>query len=102
MSCPSCIAGEVLNGEPTGVNDAFQDAYFAAGKGTSTTAVILFSDIFGLPLKNCKLLADKFAKDLGCDVWVPDMFNGKQVFQAKIAAFHLVCKQATPRSLLDP
>jgi len=53
-------------------------AYFAAGSDAtqSTKAVLLLTDVFGLPLKNSKILADVFAKEVGCDVWVPDMFNG--------------------------
>ena len=39
-------------------------------------AIVLLTDIFGLPLGNCKLMADRFAQELGCDVWVPDLFDG--------------------------
>lgn len=40
-------------------------------------AVFLFTDIFGLNLVNSKLMADRFSKELGCDVWVPDLFGGE-------------------------
>ena len=39
-------------------------------------AIVLLTDIYGLPLGNCKLMADRFAQELGCDVWVPDLFDG--------------------------
>jgi len=39
-------------------------------------AIILLTDVFGLPLGNPKLLADGFAKEVGLDVYVPDMFAG--------------------------
>ncbi|KAJ7167880.1 Alpha/Beta hydrolase protein [Mycena filopes] len=79
MSCPDCFRGAVLDGEPTGVI-ADQGAYFAAAPegstGTNKRAIVLLTDIFGLPLKNSKILADSFAERLKCDVWVPDFFNG--------------------------
>ncbi|KAJ7044082.1 dienelactone hydrolase [Mycena alexandri] len=75
MSCPNCFKGAVLDGQPTGIIS--QDgAYFAAGNGDTTRAIVLLTDIFGLPLKNSKILADSFAQHLGCDVWVPDVFAG--------------------------
>ncbi|KAG6840738.1 hypothetical protein C0991_004756 [Blastosporella zonata] len=79
MSCPECLTGEFLPGEPTGVLST-QGAYLAAGPvQPSKRAIVLLTDIFGLPLKNCKIIADHFAKELGCDVWVPDYFAGRPV-----------------------
>lgn len=90
--CPRCKEGSLLSGEPTGSIVAdFQSAYFAPapepqteGAGPSSesgdskkSTVLLLTDAFGLPLKNCKIMADELAKRLGCDVWVPDYFNGK-------------------------
>ena len=82
MSCPDCFKGVTLDGEPTGTISKFSntgiDAYFAAGPEGSdpTKAVVLLTDVFGLPLKNSKILADSIAREVGCDVWVPDLFNG--------------------------
>ncbi|KAJ7134587.1 dienelactone hydrolase endo-1-3,1,4-beta-D-glucanase [Mycena epipterygia] len=76
MSCPNCFKGSVLEGEPTGVISEVEGAYFVTG-GTSERAIILLTDIFGLPLKNSKILADNFAHTLKCDVWVPDIFAGR-------------------------
>lgn len=72
-----------MSGEPAGrILGDFHGAYFspapsadAADRGKFT--VLLLTDAFGLPLKNCKIMADELAKRLGCDVWVPDYFNGK-------------------------
>jgi len=67
----------VLDGEPTGIISSIDGAYFASGPdGTTKRAIILLTDIFGLPLKNSKILADNFALQLRCDVWVPDFFAG--------------------------
>ncbi|KAF7365251.1 DLH domain-containing protein [Mycena venus] len=98
MSCPDCFTGSVLVGEPTGVISNIDGAYFANGgnsESESKRAIILLTDIFGvieplltknsaltsrcyegLKLKNPKVLADQFALNLKCDVWVPDLFAG--------------------------
>jgi len=77
MSCPDCTAGQILPGEPAGTLST-QGAYFAssASEEPSKRAIILLTDVFGLPLKNCKIIADHLAKELGYDVWVPDIFAG--------------------------
>lgn len=82
MSCPRCAEGFVLPGEPSGaIQLDFSGAYLATRKpgecaSEGKRAVILLTDVFGLPLKNCKLIADEVAKRLQCDVWIPDYFNG--------------------------
>jgi len=81
MSCPDCTKGDVLPGEPTGsINTEFQGAYFSPAPESSSAnkryTVLLLTDAFGLPLKNCKIMADEMAKRLECDVWIPDYFNG--------------------------
>ena len=87
MACPNCAEGAFLPGEPTGtINPDFQGAYYAPGPlsdGTSTSntsrlSVLLLTDAFGLPLKNCKIMADDLAKRLECDVWIPDYFAGNR------------------------
>ncbi|EDR01792.1 dienelactone hydrolase endo-1,3,1,4-beta-D-glucanase [Laccaria bicolor S238N-H82] len=80
MSCPRCIQGFILPGEPTGTfQPDFHNAYLAPAPNgkPSKRAVFLFTDIFGLPLQNPMIMADTIAKELGCDVWVPDYFKGK-------------------------
>ncbi|TFK22946.1 dienelactone hydrolase endo-1,3,1,4-beta-D-glucanase [Coprinopsis marcescibilis] len=86
MSCPKCIEGSVLPGEPTGsIQPDFQGAYLApapansGSNGAKNFSIVFLTDGFGLPLKNCKILADKLASDLGCDVWVPDYFAGRPI-----------------------
>lgn len=79
MSCPDCTTGGILPGEPTG-HISSQGAYFAAAPSDSPNpkhTIILLTDGFGLNLKNSKILADNFAKELRCDVWVPDYFDGQ-------------------------
>lgn len=75
MSCEHCVAGEFLPGEPKGTLLPDNSAYYAEG-ADKTRAIIFLTDIFGLPLVNCKIMADRFAEEVGCDVWVPDLFEG--------------------------
>jgi hypothetical protein len=89
MTCPNCAEGFVLPGDPTGsIQPEYDGAYHAvAPMGESKQAVVLLTDGFGLELKNCKILADKLSRRLGCDVWVPDYFKGEQrLFVAKCIA----------------
>ncbi|KAJ6612648.1 dienelactone hydrolase endo-1,3,1,4-beta-D-glucanase [Mycena sp. CBHHK59/15] len=82
MSCPDCTTGAFLPGEPAG-SFGLHGAYYTPGPAETasqtenTRAIILLTDAFGLPLRNCKLIADKLAQRLACDVWVPDLFAGK-------------------------
>ena len=84
MSCPECLTGGFLPGEPTG-SISTQGAYLAPAPGDSTEsskgAICLLTDAFGLDLKNCKISADNLAKELKCDVWVPDYFAGNPSIQ---------------------
>jgi hypothetical protein len=83
MSCPDCVKGNILPGEPTGeyLTKSYggADAYLAAapaGSNAGGRAVVILTDIFGLPMKNPRIIADRLAKELECDVWVPDYFAG--------------------------
>ncbi|KAG6899263.1 hypothetical protein C0993_011865 [Termitomyces sp. T159_Od127] len=85
MSCPDCLTGDILPGEPTGAY-SIQGAYLAQAPDSSRNpyrAILLLTDAFGLPLKNSKVLADKFATELQCDVWVPDYFEDDLFFGRK-------------------
>jgi dienelactone hydrolase len=61
-----------------------QDYFTAAPNDATerTKAIILLTDIFGLPLPNPKIVADQLAEQVGVDVWAPDLFNGKPIADA--------------------
>ncbi len=80
MSCPDCYKGAALSGQPKGALSDVNGAYLASSPTGSSHAVVLLTDIFGLGLPNPKLLADFFSEQLGCDVWVPDLFDGEIFF----------------------
>lgn len=79
-SCENCKKGYIIPGEPTGT--MVDGAYFrTAPSGTeSKSAIVLLTDIFGLPLINSKIIADLLAEKTGFDVWVPDLFDGACYF----------------------
>lgn len=79
-SCENCKKGYIIPGEPTGT--MVGGAYFrTAPSGTeSKSAIVLLTDIFGLPLINSKIIADLLAEKTGFDVWVPDLFDGACYF----------------------
>lgn len=79
--CEHCTQGYVVPGEPTG--RMVDGSYFSPAPEdlkTKARAIVVFTDIFGLPLQNCKIIADALAARVGCDVWVPDLFNGASGF----------------------
>jgi len=86
MSCPRCHEGSILSGEPKGTvkTGILGNSYFSPAPAveantpdvTLKKAILLLTDVFGLSVNNCKVIADEFAKQLGCDVWVPDYFMG--------------------------
>ncbi|KAI0283912.1 dienelactone hydrolase endo-1,3,1,4-beta-D-glucanase [Russula aff. rugulosa BPL654] len=78
MSCTYCYKGFALPGEPKGT--IVGRDYFTAAPNDATQrtkAIVLLTDIFGLPLPNPRIVADHLAEQVGVDVWVPDYFNGK-------------------------
>ncbi|KAH8104516.1 dienelactone hydrolase endo-1,3,1,4-beta-D-glucanase [Cristinia sonorae] len=80
MVCEQCGQGFVMSGEPQG--RMVDDAYLHEGSNKSR-AIIFLTDIFGLPLVNCKIMADKLSKELDCDVWIPDLFAGRPPMNAE-------------------
>ncbi|KZV80685.1 dienelactone hydrolase endo-1,3,1,4-beta-D-glucanase [Exidia glandulosa HHB12029] len=86
MVCENCIKGFELTGTPEGSIQP-DGSYFhprpADSDAPTTSAVIFFTDVFGLKLNNPKVLADKMAKEIGVDVWVPDLFHGKPPFKVE-------------------
>jgi len=80
MACERCTQGDTLPGTPTGTITS-NKAYLAAAPEPSSHAIVLLTDAFGLPLVNCKIIADNLSKELACDVWVPDIFDGDPLME---------------------
>ncbi|KAH7102112.1 alpha/beta-hydrolase [Auriculariales sp. MPI-PUGE-AT-0066] len=74
----------LMKGEPTGtmVKIGGVDTYVARPphiKKGCKEAILFLTDIFGLPLPNNKLLADRFARETSLPVYVPDYLNGDPI-----------------------
>ena len=91
MSCTYCYKGFVLPGEPKGTMVG-QDYFTAAPNDATqrTKAIVLLTDIFGLPLPNPRIVADHLAEQVGVDVWVPDYFNGASLITS-VRSCYLWC-----------
>lgn len=75
--CQHCyeLPGE-LQGETTGsVKDVGGVQSYVTGSGKAT--IVYATDIFGLGIKNPKIIADALAKESGFRVVVPDVFEGE-------------------------
>lgn len=83
MSCENCFKGYILPGDPTGsmIGTAYHRSAPASPSGTDASkhAIILLTDIFGLAIKNPRIIADLLSEKVGVDVWVPDVFNGAPI-----------------------
>ncbi|KAG2145889.1 Alpha/Beta hydrolase protein [Suillus clintonianus] len=108
MSCPDCNRGSILEGVPTGSFTEIDGvkAYLASSTGDANgrqggRAIFLLSDGFGLPLVNSHLLADKFSKELSCDVWIPDLFNGEPILDSNEMTESLMPKRPRTWALWD-
>ncbi|KAG8891657.1 hypothetical protein FRC00_013316 [Tulasnella sp. 408] len=96
--CPDCLSGYILPGEPSGemikAVSSSPEAYLSskhtkASEGGQKKAIVLLTDVFGLPLVNCKILADAFNERVGVDVYVPDLFKGgPPITMEELQPFH--------------
>ena len=55
------------------------NVYHAKGAENATSSILYIHDAFGWKLINNRLLCDKFAKETGFDVYMPDFYDGLQV-----------------------
>eukprot|EP01119_Soliformovum_irregulare_P008405 TRINITY_DN21523_c0_g1_i1.p1 TRINITY_DN21523_c0_g1~~TRINITY_DN21523_c0_g1_i1.p1 ORF type:complete len:259 (-),score=41.83 TRINITY_DN21523_c0_g1_i1:48-824(-) len=75
-----CGKGYIHKGTPIGreITIAGRKTY-ATGDETSSVAIYIIHDVFGIVINNIRVLADKYAKLTGAMVYVPDFFNGDHV-----------------------
>ena len=84
MSLKQCCAtGSLHSGTPTGRLDKVHglDCYVAdAPSGAqSKGVVVIIPDAFGIALPNNRILADAYAKQTNCTVFLPDFMGGTLV-----------------------
>lgn len=78
MSCPDCFRGSVHDhkGQAKGQESELhgRKVYIAAPTSSSSNStIVFFTDAFGLGLINNKILADRYARESGHRVVVPDV-----------------------------
>lgn len=81
MPCNECIKGSIHAGKPIGSIEKVHglDTYVVGNRTNPRAVVVVYSDIFGLPLPNNKLLADAYARSGEYLVYLPDFFKGDPV-----------------------
>ncbi|KAF2811280.1 alpha/beta-hydrolase [Mytilinidion resinicola] len=79
-SC-ECIKGTIHKGLPQGTEETLHglNTYIIGNRTNPRAIIVLYSDIFGLPLPNNKLIADAYAKSGEYLVYLPDFFKGDPV-----------------------
>lgn len=75
--CINCITGNELPGEPKGTIEKIGPySTYVAKSGDAAQAgkaIVSLTDVFGLALKNSKIIADMVAEKTGVTVYVPDV-----------------------------
>lgn len=76
--CPDCISGTLADETPTGTETTIhgRPTYVATPEGESKGLIIYIPDAFGWKFTNNRVLADKYAKDGGFTVYIPDFMGG--------------------------
>jgi dienelactone hydrolase len=73
--------GTVHKGQPLGKEEMIHglNTYVIGNRTNPRGIIVMYSDIFGLPLPNNKLIADAYAKSGEWLVYLPDFFEGDPV-----------------------
>ena len=73
--------GTVHQGQPLGKEEKIHglNTYVIGNRSKPRGTIVIYSDIFGLPLPNNKLIADAYAKGGEWLVYLPDFFQGDPV-----------------------
>ena len=73
--------GTIHEGRPQGAEEKLHDlnTYVSGNRTNPRGTIVIYSDIFGLPLPNNRLIADAYAKSGDWLVLLPDFFEGDPV-----------------------
>ncbi|KAK9236256.1 alpha/beta-hydrolase [Lipomyces kononenkoae] len=80
-SCQECIKGTIHKGQPLGKEEMVHglNTYVIGNRTNPRGIIVVYTDIFGLPLPNNRLIADAYAKSGEWLVYLPDFFEGDPV-----------------------
>ncbi|KAL3433955.1 hypothetical protein BDV09DRAFT_205060 [Aspergillus tetrazonus] len=97
--CTECIKGSIHAGLPAGTEETIHglNTYVIGNRTNPRGIVVMYSDVFGLPLPNNKLIADAYAKSGDWLVYLADFFKGDPVPLSM--ADHLIPVDATKQSV---
>ncbi|KAL9079818.1 MAG: hypothetical protein Q9157_001327 [Trypethelium eluteriae] len=72
------LQGSIHNGQPQGKEEMIHglNTYVIGNRTDPRGIVVIYSDVFGLPLPNNRLIADAYAKSGEWLVYLPDFFEG--------------------------
>jgi hypothetical protein len=76
--CINCVTGHLLPGEPKGKEEKIGNvvtyvAMPSSGAVDKSKAIISFTDVFEIGLKNIKIVGDMLAEQTGLAVYIPDV-----------------------------
>ena len=76
--CINCVSGDVIPGTPRGQIQKIgpYETYISKpseNEAETEKAIVLFTDVFGLALKNSKIMADILSDRTGITTYVPDV-----------------------------
>ena len=87
MSCPDCFSGHdhvgVTTGKETdlhGLRTYVTEPPPESSRRPDGGVIVIISDAFGWSTVNLRLLADSYARRLGCRVYLPDFMDGAFIF----------------------
>ena len=77
--CKHCVDVNEIPGKPAGSESQVAGVNSYIAKGNKNGTIVVASDIFGLAIDNPMIIADRYAKETGYTVIVPDLFNGEPI-----------------------
>jgi dienelactone hydrolase len=77
MTSIGCCSGTIDKGEPEGRVENFHNLDCYITGPSSKVALVIATDVYGYKVPNVRLIADSYAKALGCTVYIPDYLHGQ-------------------------
>jgi len=77
--CKHCVEVNEIPGKPAGKETTYAGLNAYIADGTKKGTIVVATDIFGLAIDNPMIIADRYAKETGYRVIVPDLFNGEPI-----------------------
>ncbi|KAF2685593.1 alpha/beta-hydrolase [Lentithecium fluviatile CBS 122367] len=80
-SCDQCIKGSIHADQPLGKEEPLYglNTYIVGNRANPRATIVMYSDVFGLPFPNNRLMVDAYAKGGKYLVYLPDFFEGDPV-----------------------